>query len=138
MDFPASFSPAEQLQLIEAPPCADTHVPGPPYYTWATRTGLLRAVGTGGTRQLASGPHAQYVRRTRTSLGRTVHEYVPRTVAPQALTDEPTRQQCMLRWIQRLARPLSADATDAGAAAIVRLAAIARVSSALLGEPLGE
>ena len=59
-------------------------------------------------------------------------------MAPQALTDEPTRQQCMLRWIQRLAQPLSADATDAGAAAIVRLAAIARVSSALLGEPVGE
>ena len=59
----------------------------------------------------------------------------------RALPDERTRQQCMLRWIQRLAQPPAADAADAagaGAAAVVRLAAIARVSSALLGEPLDE
>eukprot|EP00964_Phaeocystis_antarctica_P069197 scaffold41997_cov72-Phaeocystis_antarctica.AAC.1 len=46
---------------------------GPPYCTYGLRgPACLRAVRTGGAGQLAPGPHALYVHRTRTSLGRAV------------------------------------------------------------------
>ena len=61
------MQPHMRSQVDEVVFCVDTHVPGPPYCT-----SLLRAVHAGGAGQLASGPHARYVRRTRASLGRTV------------------------------------------------------------------
>ena len=57
-------------------------------------------------------PHALYVGRTRTSLGRAVR--VPRTVAPQVLATETKAERAL--WIEAL-QPSPSQATTADGAA---------------------
>ena len=61
----------EYLELVEA--CAHTYAPEPPYCTYGLRVPapcVLYVPEAQGS--LLPGPHALYVRRTRTSLGRAV------------------------------------------------------------------